>query len=83
MGLTKLKVEDFFPLVTRCERLTCASIYLNQAGRLQKTNVVFTSMPMFYLCAFLMHKTTIKKADKYRKHSIWRGLDVNARNLVC
>jgi hypothetical protein len=36
------------------------------------TNAVFTSLPMFSLCTFLMHKTVIKQIDKYRKHCLWR-----------
>lgn len=81
LGLAKPKVEEFFPLVTRCERrLLSTSTLLTQAGKLQMTNAVFTSLPMFFLCTFSMHKTVIKQVDKYRKHNIWRGGDVNAKN---
>lgn len=80
LGLTKPKVEDFMPLVSRCERrLVSTSIFLTQAGRLQMTNAVFTSIPMFFLCIFYMHKTVVKQLDKYRKHCFWKGGDVNAR----
>lgn len=80
LGLTKPRVEEFMPLVSRCERrLMSTSVYLNQAGRLQVTNAVFSSLPMFYLCTFLMHKTVIKQIDKYRKYVLWRGGDVNAK----
>lgn len=73
LGLTKPKVEEFLPLVSKCERrLSSTSTLLNQACRLQMTNAVFSSLPMFYLCTFLMHKTVIKQVDKYRKHSLWR-----------
>jgi hypothetical protein len=35
LGLTKPKVEDFLPLVTRCERrLVSTSLFLSQAGKL-------------------------------------------------
>lgn len=44
------------------------------------TNYVFSSIPMFYLCTFLMHKTVVKQIDKYRKHCLWRGGDINAKN---
>lgn len=81
LGLTKPKVEDFLPLVNRCERrLMSTSTFLSQAGRLQMTNAVFTSLPMFYLCTFLMHKTVIKQIDKYRKHCLWRGGHISAKN---
>lgn len=47
---------------------------------LQMTNAVFTSLSMFYLCTFLIPKTVIKQIDKYRKHGLWRGCDINAKN---
>lgn len=81
LGLTKPKVEDFLPLVSKCERrLVVTSTYLTQAGRLQMTNAVFTSLPMFHLCSFLIPKTVIKQINKYRKHGLWRGGDMNAKN---
>jgi hypothetical protein len=27
-----------------------------------------------------MHKTVIKQVDKYRKHCLWRGADINANH---
>jgi hypothetical protein len=80
LGTTKPKVIDFLPLITKCERrLACTSMFLSQAGRLQMTNVVFTSLPTFNLCTFKLHKTVIKQIDKYRKHCLWRGADINAK----
>lgn len=82
LGLTKPKVEGFLPLVSRCERrLISMSTFLSQAGRLELTNAVFTSMLMFFfVCTFRMHKTVVKQVDKYRKHSLWRGGNKNAKN---
>ena len=80
LGLTKPKVSDFLPLVNRCERrLLCTSSMLSQAGRLEVTNSIFTALPMFFMCTFKLHKTVIKQVDKYRKHCLWRGSDINAR----
>lgn len=81
LGLTKPKVEDFTPIVSKCERrLIITYTFLNQAGRLEITNTMFTSMTMFHLCTFRMHKTVIKQIDKYRKHALWRGGDVNDKS---
>lgn len=81
LGLTKPKIEDFLPLFSKCERrLISTSTYLNQAGRLQMTNAVFTSIPMFHLCTFLTPKIINKQIDNYRKHCLWRGGDINAKN---
>jgi hypothetical protein len=80
LGTPKPKVIDFLPLITKCERrLACTSMFLSQAGRLQMTNVVFSSLPTFTLCTFKLHKTVIKQIDKYRKHCLWRGADINAK----
>ena len=39
LGITKPKVEDFLPLVNKCERrLASVSTFLSQAGRLEITN---------------------------------------------
>ena len=52
LGLTKPKVEDFLPLVNKCERrLACTSSFLSQAGKLELTNAVLTALPTFHLCA--------------------------------
>ena len=54
LGLTKPRVEDFLPLVTRCERrLVNTSLFLSQARKLQITNFVFTSLPTFFMSTFL------------------------------
>ena len=91
LGTTKPKLIDFLPLVTRCERkLTCTSSFLSKAGRLEVTNAIFTSLPMYYMSTFKLHKTVVKQIDKYRKHCLWRGADINAKQppkaaweLVC
>jgi hypothetical protein len=78
LGTTKPKVIDFLPLISKCgRRLACTSMFLSQAGRLQMTNVVFTSLPTFNFSTFKLHKTVIKQIDKYRKHCLWRGADIN------
>jgi len=61
LGLTKPKIVDFLPLVTRCERrLTCTSVYLSQAGRLEFTNSIFAALPIYFMSTFQLHKTVIK-----------------------
>ena len=81
LGLSKPKIADFLPLVSRCERrLICTSTLLSQAGRLQLTNSVFSALPTFFMCTFKLHKTVIKQVDKYKKHCLWKGADLNAKN---
>ena len=91
LGLSKPKVVDFLPLVSRCERiLPYTSSFLSQAGRLEITNSFFTSFPMFFMSTFRLHKKVIQHVDSYRKHSLWRGANINdkrpskaAWELVC
>jgi len=48
LNLTKPRVVDFTPLVNRCERrLAATSVFLNQAGRLEVTNSIFSALPTF------------------------------------
>lgn len=74
LSLTKPKVIDFSPLVTRCERrLPATSIYLNQAGKLEVTNSFFLALPTFCMSTFLLHQIVIDQIDKFRKLCLWRG----------
>jgi hypothetical protein len=43
------------------------------------TNAVLSALPTFHLCTFKMHKTVLHQIDKYRKHCLWRGADINAK----
>jgi hypothetical protein len=71
LGINKLEVEDFLPLVTKCKcRLVSTSNFLSQASCLEITNSVFTTLPTFYLCTFRMHATVLEQVDKYKKHCL-------------
>src|SRR6185312_7319260 len=54
--------------------------FLSQAGRHQMTNAVLTALPMFHMCTFLLPQTVIDQIDKYKKHCLWRGSDINAKS---
>jgi hypothetical protein len=41
-------------------------------------NAVFTSFPTFYLCKLKIPSSVVKQIDKYRRHCLWRGADINA-----
>ena len=76
--LTKPTVADFWPLVSKCERrLVNISSFLSQTGRLQMTNAVLSALPTYTMCTYLLPKTTIKQIDKYKKHCLWIGSDIN------
>lgn len=80
LGITKPRIDDFLPLITRCERrLVNTSLFLSQAGRLQMTNSVFSALPTFFMCTFALKVAVIDQIYKYRKHCLWRGNDINHR----
>lgn len=61
LGLTKPKIDEFLPMISRCERrLISTSSFLSQAGRLQLTNSIFTALPMFHMCTFMLPKIAYK-----------------------
>ena len=43
------------------------------------TNAVISALPTFTMCTFLLPKTVIKQIDKFRKHCLWRGSDLNSK----
>lgn len=80
LSITRPTVTDYWPLVNKCERrLIGISSFLNQAGRLQMTNVVLSALPTYTTCTYLLPKTVIKQIGKFRKHCLWRGFDLNSR----
>lgn len=80
LGRTKPKIQDFLPLISKCERMLGGiSSMLNQAGKLQITNAVFLALPTYYMCSLELPKTVIKQIDKFRKHCLWRGSNLSGR----
>jgi hypothetical protein len=80
LNTTRPKMEEFLPLVSKCERrLVSTSSLLSQAGKLEITNAVLSALPTFHLCSLSIPKGTIKLIDKFRKHCLWRGSDINSK----
>jgi hypothetical protein len=79
LRLTKPKVEEFLPLVNRCDRrLVSTSSFLSQAGRLELTNLVVSSLT-FFMGTLSLPVSIINQIDKYMKHYLWRRPEANAR----
>lgn len=80
LGTTKPKVVDFLPLINKCERrLVATSTFLSQGGKLEITNSVLTAMLIFTRCTFKFQEIALDHIDKYKKHCLWRGADINAK----
>jgi hypothetical protein len=79
------------PLLQKIERrLACTSTLLSQVGKLEMVNSIFSSSAIFYTATLKLHKGVIKQLDKYRRHCLWRGSDLNSKKppkaawtLVC
>jgi hypothetical protein len=42
-------------------------------------NSIMSSLPTFYMCTIKLPISLISQIDKYRRHCLWKGGDVNAR----
>jgi mannosylglycoprotein endo-beta-mannosidase len=56
--------------------------FLNKAGRLKLLNSVMSSIPTYFLTAFVPKKWTVKRLDKIRRGFLWKG-DENANGGHC
>jgi hypothetical protein len=80
LGTTNPLVKDFAPLICRIERkLSASSTFLSYSSRLQLVNSVISSLPTYYMCTLKLPDTVLDVIDKFRKNSLWRGTDVNAK----
>lgn len=80
LGTTRPSLQDFTPLLTKFERrLTGISRFLSYQGRLILVNSVFSALPTFYMCSLQIPPLVIKQVDRYRKHCLWSGVDINRK----
>jgi hypothetical protein len=80
LGTTKPNIQDFMPLIRRIEKtLTSTSIFLSQGGKLKMVNSVFSSSAIYYMVTLKLHRGVIKQLNRYRKHCLWRGADLNSK----
>jgi hypothetical protein len=91
LSIYKPTVQECLPLAHRVERrLIITSIFLGQGGKLQLVNSVLSSLPIFYMCSIKVLIEILEQIDKYRRHCLWAGGDINGRKsplaawkLVC
>jgi hypothetical protein len=55
------------------------SSFHNEAGRLQLTKCCIDSLNHLCMCSFRLPKIEVKQIDKYRKHCLWRGSNINSK----
>jgi hypothetical protein len=74
LGTTKLRIEDFAPVLDRVERkLTACSTLLSYSRRVEYINTVLTPTVNYAMCTFKLHKGVIDGVDRVRKQCLWRG----------
>jgi hypothetical protein len=72
-------IQDCMPLVHRMEkRLVSTSLFLTQGGKLQLVNSTLSSLPTFYMCAISIPINILNQIDKYIRHFLWKGGDMNS-----
>jgi hypothetical protein len=80
LSIYKLGTQSFAPLLQRIEsRLFGINKMLSYHGRLLLVNSVFSAMPTYYMCTLLLPPKVIEQIDKYRKHCLWSGGDINKK----
>jgi hypothetical protein len=80
LGTTRLSFQDFTPILTRMERhLMGISRFPIHDGRLILVNSVYSALPTFYMCSLKLPFELLDRIDKYRKHVLWHGGDVNKK----
>jgi hypothetical protein len=62
--------------------LTWKGRFLNKAGRLKLLNIVLSSMPTYFLTAFVPKKWFIKRIDKIRRGFCGRGKSANGGHCL-
>jgi hypothetical protein len=73
-------IHDCLPMALRIEkRLISTSLWLTQGGKLQLLNSIMLSLPTFYMCTIKLPILIINQIDKYRRHYLWRGGDLNTK----
>lgn len=76
MGLTKLQVKDYAPLIYKIEmRFSASARFLSYAGRVQLVNSILSSLPTYYMCTLKLPIAVIEAIYKYRKNCLWRDSD--------
>jgi hypothetical protein len=78
LRINRPSIQDCLPLTSRVDRrLISTSIVLTQGCKLQMVNSIISSLSSFYLCSIKVPLTILKHVDKYRRHYLWRGGDIN------
>jgi hypothetical protein len=80
VGTAKPGIEHFEGMVQRVERrLISTSIFLTQAGKLELVKSVTSSLPTYFMTMLKIPVSVINQIERYRRHGMWSGSEVNAK----
>jgi hypothetical protein len=80
LGTKKPVIQDFMPLLSRIgKRLMGIAPFGSYAGRLTLVNSVLSALPTYYTCILHLALEIIDQINKYHRHCLWRGSDINKK----
>jgi hypothetical protein len=83
LSSTKSTIQECLPLVHGVERrLISTAMFLTQGGKLLMVNSVFSSLPTFYMSSIKVPVYILNQINKYRRHCLWYGGDVNDEKII-
>ena len=78
LGITKLRIVDFAPLINKMERrLTATSTFLAFSGKVELTKAVLSALPTYTVCTLKLPLGVVNNLDRARGDCLWRGSGVN------
>jgi hypothetical protein len=54
-------------------------MFLTQGGKLLMVNLVLSLLPTFFMSTLKVPIAIINQIDRYMRHCLWRGGDLNAK----
>jgi hypothetical protein len=79
MGLTKPKVKEYLPLITKIERrLNANNTWFSMARRPTLVKSTFSAMHIFAMCTLKLSSSMINVIDHIRRDCLWRGNNESA-----
>lgn len=78
-----LHKPDYLPLIHKVSnRLSgWSASLLSMTGRIVLINSVLTSLPVYFMTAFLLPKWVINEIDGVRRNFLWHGCDSQSKKI--
>jgi hypothetical protein len=79
----RLAKTDYLPLIHKiADRAPDSSANnLSMTSKVVIVNVVLSSLPIYFMSAFILPKWVIREIDVIRRNFLWKGSDTNSKKL--